>query len=79
MPWIPAMGKQLDYPFALHAKIARCTSPQRDDVLDVLERAKAIHDEAMRMSARICELEVENMRLKHENEIMRKVLNEREA
>lgn len=79
MPWTTATGQHLEYPFSLHAKIARDIRPKREEVLDVLEKAQAIHDAAMRMDARIRELEADNLRLMHENAFMLSLLNEREA
>jgi hypothetical protein len=69
----------LEWPVKLHAKIARATKPSREDVLDVLAQAQRIHVEALRMDARIHELEADNLRLKHENEFMLRIVNDREA
>jgi hypothetical protein len=79
MPWTCALGSKLEWPTKLHAKIARATKPSRDDVLDVLAQAQRIHIEALRMDARIHELEADNLRLKHENEFMLRMLSDREA
>jgi hypothetical protein len=79
MPWVTALGKTLHYPTALHAKIARAARPDREDVLDCLAQVRRIHEEAQRMSVRIGELEAENLRLRHENEFMLRLVNARET
>ena len=79
MSWACAFGSKLEWPTKLHAKIARSTRPNREDVLDVLAQAQRIHIEALRMDARIHELEADKLRLQHENEFMLRMLNEREA
>ena len=80
MPWTPITGSTLEYPFALHAKIARSNGKaSRDDVLDVLEQTKRIHNEAVKMDVMIRELQAENLRLKHENEFMLKLISEKDA
>jgi hypothetical protein len=78
MPWTCALGSKLEWPVKLHAKIARAARPSRSDVLDVLAQAQRIHTEALRMDNRIHELEAENLRLKHENEFMLRLLNDRD-
>ena len=72
------LGSKLEWPTKLHAKIARSAKPNREDVLDVLSQAQRIHVEALRMDARIRELEADNLRLKHENEFMRSMLSDRD-
>jgi hypothetical protein len=69
------IGPLPEWPVKLHAKIARATKPNREDVLDVLSQAQRIHAEALRMDARISELEADNLRLKHENEFMLRLLD----
>jgi hypothetical protein len=78
MPWTCDSGPKLEWPVKLHAKIARSAKPNRDDVLDVLSQAQRIHVEALRMDARIRELEADNLRLKRENEFMRSMLSDRD-
>ena len=79
MPWTCAIGSELEWPTKLHAKIARATKPSREDVLDALSQAQQIHVEALRMAARIRELEADNLRLKRENELMLRMLSDRDA
>jgi len=79
MTWTCAIGSKLEWPTKLHAKIARAPKVSRDDVLDVLAQAQRIHVEALRMSARIHELEADNLKLTHENEFMLRMLSDREA
>ena len=70
------LGPKLEWPAKLHAKIARSAKPNREDVLDALSQAQRIHVEALRMDARIRELEADNLRLKRENEFLLRVVNE---
>ena len=67
----------MEWPTKLHAKIVRAIKPSREDVLEVLAQAQRIHEEALRMDARIRELEADNLRLKHENEFMLRILDNR--
>lgn len=80
MTWITATGVELEYPLALHAKIIRengFKNVKFDDVMDVLNKANKIHTEALHMSRVIDQLRADNLRLKHENEFMLKLINER--
>lgn len=70
MAWTSVLGGRLEYPTSLHARLAKCQTPSRDDVLVVLAEAKKIHDEAMRLNARVVEVTEELQRIKHENEFL---------
>lgn len=79
MPWKTATGTTLEYPLALHAKLLSADKRSRQDVDELMHAALQIHHEAQRMSNRIVELEQENLRLKHENEFMIRLVSQREA
>jgi hypothetical protein len=80
MPWYPASGCTLEYPTALHAKIARSDGKvSRDDALSFLNETQRIYREAINMDVIIRELQAENLRLKYENEFMLRLINERDA
>lgn len=76
MPWIAATGADLEFPYAIWARIARASKINRDDVIHALNESQRIHNEAIKMSARIAELEAEVSRLRHENEFMLRLMNE---
>ncbi len=78
MPWVTASGMRLEYPYALHARIARSRHPDRDALLDALEKMQRIHEAAQQLSARVTELEAETQRLRHENAFMLRLLSERD-
>ena len=77
MPWVPAGGSQIEFPYALWAKLARSRQIRREDVMDALQESQRIHNEAMRLSSRVVELEAEAIRLRHENEFMLRLINDR--
>lgn len=74
MPWVNA---NIPYPHALTAKIARSTKINRDDVMELLKSYAELHSIAQRMEAQINQLAGENLRLKHENEFMLRLVNNR--
>lgn len=77
MPWTPANGDRLNFPYALWAKIARSSKVNHDDIMKALQESQRIHNAAVDMSNRIVELEAENRRLQHENEFMIRLVNDR--
>lgn len=79
MPWMTATGGRLDFPTALWAKIMQAGKLHREDVMDALNEARRIHEEAISMNSRIIELEAQVLRLKHENEFMLRLVNERDS
>lgn len=79
MPWTTASGVGLDFPTALWAKIVRARKIQREDVMKALQEAQRIHLEAVALNNRVVELEVQVLRLTHENEFMLRLLNERDS
>lgn len=79
MPWTTAHGSQLEFPTALWAKLARANKPKREDVMDALQGAQRMYTEAVELSNRVVELENEVLRLKHENEFMLRLLNDRDS
>ena len=64
----------LEFPLALAVRASRSGN---EDAMAVAEAAKRLHDEAMRLDALVHELKAENQRLRHENEFMMRLLNER--
>lgn len=40
MPWKTALGNEIEYPAALHARIAKGNQPDRDDALLMIAEAK---------------------------------------
>ncbi len=77
MPWVAVTGQTIEFPYALHAKVARAARPARDDVLALVDAAKKIHDVTVQLDARVREVEGENLRLKHENEFMLRLINQK--
>lgn len=75
MPWQTQLGTTLEWPFKLHAAIVRSKKVNIDQVVEILNEAKRIHDEALKMDAEIRRLKEENLKLKHENEFMLKLIN----
>jgi HAMP domain-containing protein len=75
MPWIASTDVDLEFPYAIWAKISRAAKIRREDVMQALTESQRIHNEAIKMSARINELELEVSRLRRENEFMLKVIN----
>lgn len=81
MTWRAVTGGELEWPTRLHAWLARCSHGDPvdwDAVMEVLHRAKKIHEEALKLDAKCRDLMNDNMRLKHENEFMLRLINEKE-
>lgn len=78
MPWT-ALNSSIEYPTALHAEIARAALPtkHRDKILELLNKVSHIHGIALRLDAKVRELEADNLRLKHENDFMLRLVNNR--
>ena len=74
MPWTTETGKHLEFPFELAARAAQSGN---EDAAAVAEAAKRIHYEAMRLDALVRELKADNQRLRHENELLLRLLAER--
>lgn len=68
MPWITATGRRVDFPTALWAKIMKAGKMQREDVMEALQGARLIHEEAVRLNNRVVELEAQVLRLTHESQ-----------
>ena len=77
MPWTTQLGRTLEFPTAKAAKIAQSQRPSREDALDVVRFAQNLHNEAVALNNRVCELEADVLRLRHENEFMIRLLNDR--
>ena len=79
MAWKTVLGDQLEYPFMLHHRLARQKNPPtRDDILEVMGMVTRIHEAAQRLDTKVSFLTEENTRLRHENEFMLKLINQRE-
>ena len=78
MPWTTQLGRTLEFPVTLFAEIARSPKPGREAVLDALAFTQRLHNEAVALNNRVCELQAEVLRLKHENEFMLRLLNDRD-
>lgn len=78
MPWT-APNSSIEYPTALHAEIVRAALPTKhiNKILELLNKVNHIHGIALRLDARVRELEDDNLRLKHENEFMLRLVNNR--
>jgi len=76
MPWVP-LTSSIEYPTALHAEITRAalTTKQREKILELLNKVSRIHNVALQLESRVRELEADNLRLKHENEFMLRLVN----
>jgi hypothetical protein len=78
MPWTTQLGRTIEFPIAKAAKIARAPRPSREDALDVIRFAQDLHNETVALNNRVCELQAEVLRLRHENEFMVRLLNDRD-
>ena len=76
MPWTTQLGRTLEFPTKLFAEIARSQRPNREAVMDALAFTQRLHNEAVALNNRVCELEAEVLRLRHENEFMVQMMNE---
>ena len=79
MPWTTQLGRTLEFPTTLFAEIARAQRPNREAVLDALAFTQRLHNKAVALNTRVCELQAEVLRLKHENEFMVRMMNERDS
>lgn len=79
MPWTTQLGRTLEFPVAMFAEIARSQRPNRESVMDTLAFAQRLHNEAVALNNRVCELQAEVLRLRHENEFMVRMMNERDG
>ncbi len=75
MGWETVNGADLEYPFALAAQAVKTG---REDVCEVVARTRRIYDEAQRLNRQVTELRAENLRLRHENEFMLRLIGEGE-
>lgn len=78
MPWVQSSESHLKFPHQLWAKIVNSQRFNRDDILDALRVAQKTHHSALDMFTEICELKSENLRLKHENKFMLRLINDRD-
>ncbi len=75
MSWKTVNGTTIEYPFAIAAAAVRLG---RDDVNEIVAATRRIHDQARRLDMQVRDLQAENLRLRHENEFMLRLLNERD-
>ena len=77
MPWTSIHGIELDYPLALHAKIARDhkTVVTGDELLDVFNSFQKTNRMALQLDGEVRTLKEQIKRLQHENEFMLKQLD----
>jgi hypothetical protein len=71
-----AQGRKVNFPYAIAAKLVVDCS---DDVKQVVSDMHQMFTELQNLDREISILRGENMRLKHENEFMLRMVNERDA
>jgi hypothetical protein len=76
MPY-QAVGQHSPYPYALAVKIVNAYKINRDDVMTVLQEYQRLFQKHTVLQASFNELSADNLRLKHENEFMLKLVNDR--
>ena len=76
MAYTTAFGRVVEYPFALAANAVRAG---RDDVNQIVHDTHAIFSALQTADAAVITLRLENQRLKHENEFMLRLINDRDA
>lgn len=75
MGYLTARGRTVEYPYTLAAKVV-CT--QNDDLLEIVNATAEIFRELQYADYELITLRQENLRLKHENEFMIKLINSRD-
>lgn len=73
MPYKTSQGRTVEYPMALAAKAAKST----DDAREIVDKTFSIFREMQNLDIELITLREENKRLKHENEFMLRLINDR--
>lgn len=75
MTWTTSHGAKVEHPWRASGK-----QPKDWDERDKqwVQKYTHLHEQAMRMDMELVGLRAENLRLKHENEFMLRLINERE-
>lgn len=74
MTWTTSHGVRVEYPLAVTGKQPKDWD-ERDE--HYVAAYTHLHEQAMRMDMELVALRAENLRLKHENEFMLRLINER--
>ena len=76
MTWTTSHGVKVEHPLQASGK-----QPKDWDERDKkwVQKYTHLHEQAMRMDMELVTLRAENLRLKHENEFMLRLINERES
>lgn len=75
MAYRTSQGRIVEYPMAIAAKAAKST----DDAREIVDKTFAIFRELQNVDMELITLREENKRLKHENEFMLRLINERQT
>lgn len=74
MPYKTAQGRSVEYPMQLAARLAKNGN---DDTRELVDATHKIFRELQNLDYELTTLHEENKRLKHENEFMLRLINER--
>ena len=78
MSWTTVHGSRLEFPHAIFAKLLRASRPSHDDIYEALDRTRRIQRAAVELSVQVSMLQEEVRRLRHENEFMLRLINDRD-
>lgn len=70
-----SLGRVIEYPYRLMSQLAM---HKNDKLRELVSVSKCMFDEIQRLDLHISKLIEENTRLKHENEFMLRLINERD-
>jgi hypothetical protein len=78
MPWTTASGRTVDFPYPFFAELIRSPNPSPEAVKKAVDQAHKTHMCAIELNNQVIRLQEEVKRLKHENEFMLRLINDRD-